>query len=129
MEELTGLVAEVRSEGIAMIDPVDELTDLRMPEDGTDGHVALLVAEFLTARAPEAVPVDALRQEIHRLAGRHRADWRKGSDEPGQEITLVATALDRLAALRLIRIDHGRVTALPPLHRYALRARTPSEVL
>ncbi|PRY10231.1 TIGR02678 family protein [Kineococcus rhizosphaerae] len=127
VEELTGLVAEVRAEGVAMVDPADELTDLRMPEDGTDGHVALLVAEFLTAHAPAAVSVDDLRREVHRLAGRHRTDWRKGSDEPGQEITLVATALDRLTALRLVLVDRGSVTALPPLHRYALRTPTPLE--
>lgn len=29
--ELTGLVAEVRAEGIAMVDPHDDLTDVRMP--------------------------------------------------------------------------------------------------
>ena len=49
--ERTGLVAELRAEGIAMVDPRDELTDVRMPEVGTDGHVALLVTEYLAARA------------------------------------------------------------------------------
>jgi uncharacterized protein (TIGR02678 family) len=127
VEELTGLVAEVRTEGIAMVDPADDLTDLRMPEDGTDGHVALLVAEFLTERAPVPVPVTALRRHVHQLARAHRADWRKGSDAPGQEITLVATALDRLAALRLVRIEREEVHTLPPLHRYALRPTTPAE--
>jgi len=48
--ELTGLIAEVRAEGIAMVDPHDDLTDVRMPDTGTDGHVTLLLAEFLAAR-------------------------------------------------------------------------------
>ena len=42
ISERTGLVAEIRAEGIAMVDPSDDLTDVRMPEAGTDGHVALL---------------------------------------------------------------------------------------
>ena len=48
--ELTGLVAEMRAEGIAMVDPHDDLTDVRMPEVGTDGHVTLLLAEYLAGR-------------------------------------------------------------------------------
>ena len=32
-----------------MVDPEDELTDVRMPEQRTDGHVTLLVAEYLPA--------------------------------------------------------------------------------
>ena len=47
INEFTGLVAEIRAEGIAMVDPFDDLTDVRMPEVGTDGHVTLLVAEWL----------------------------------------------------------------------------------
>src|SRR5690606_24193659 len=44
IEEATGLVPELRAEGVAMVDPDDELTDVRMPEQRTDGHVTLLVA-------------------------------------------------------------------------------------
>ena len=51
ISDLTGLVAEVRAEGIAMVDPDDFLSDVRMPEVGTDGHVALLITEHLAARA------------------------------------------------------------------------------
>ncbi|WP_337061717.1 TIGR02678 family protein [Kineococcus sp. G2] len=125
IEEFTGLVAEVRAEGIAMVDPADELTDLRMPEDGTGGHVALLVAELLTARDPEPVSLDGLRRHVHRLAQENRPNWRKGSADPGAEIALVADAVDRLAALRLVRVVPGAVSALPPLHRYALRGPVP----
>ena len=51
ISELTGLIAEVRAEGIAMVDPHDDLTDVRMPESGTDGHATLLLAEHLAAPA------------------------------------------------------------------------------
>jgi Protein of unknown function (DUF2398) len=52
--ELTGLVAEVRAEGIAMVDPHDDLTDVRMPDTGTDGHLTVLLAEHL-ARSAEGI--------------------------------------------------------------------------
>ena len=48
--EASGLIPEMRAEGIAMVDPEDELTDVRMPEQRTDGHVTLLVAEYLARR-------------------------------------------------------------------------------
>jgi uncharacterized protein (TIGR02678 family) len=54
--ELTGLVAEVRAEGIAMVDPHDDLTDVRMPETGTEGHVTLLLAEHLAGAGPATLP-------------------------------------------------------------------------
>src|SRR5207253_1579836 len=47
ISELTGLVAEIRAEGIAMIDPDDDLTDVRMPDIGTEGHATLVLAEHL----------------------------------------------------------------------------------
>ncbi len=53
VSELTGLVAEIRAEGIAMVDPDDDLTDVRMPDTGTDGHVTLLLAEYLASRLGE----------------------------------------------------------------------------
>ena len=73
--ERTGLVAEMRAEGIAMVDPRDELTDVRMPEVGTDGHVTLLVAEYLAARADDGsgCPTGELHALVRRLANEHQA--------------------------------------------------------
>src|SRR5262249_9148499 len=42
--DVTGLVVEVRAEGIAMVDPDDELTDVRMPAEGTQSHLTLKLA-------------------------------------------------------------------------------------
>jgi uncharacterized protein (TIGR02678 family) len=58
ISELTGLVAEVRAEGIAMVDPDDDLSDVRMPDVGTDGHFTLLLAEYLAQRVGEATDAD-----------------------------------------------------------------------
>ena len=89
-----------------MVDPRDELTDMRMPEVGTDGHVALLVTEYLAARAGDdgtGCPASELHAVVRRLASEHRAYWRRSTRDPGAEVGLVEHALERLAALRLIR--------------------------
>ncbi|PTR27572.1 uncharacterized protein (TIGR02678 family) [Rhodococcus sp. OK519] len=44
VEDLTGLVAERRAEGIAMIDPSGRMSDVRFPSTGTIAQVALLLA-------------------------------------------------------------------------------------
>lgn len=128
ISELTGLVAEVRAEGIAMVDPDDDLTDLRMPESGTDGHVTLLVATELAerARADSAVAIaeDELRGLVRRLAREHRVWWRKDACAAGAESGLVATALERLEALHLIHRVAGGVRPLPALARYAVAEPT-----
>jgi uncharacterized protein (TIGR02678 family) len=123
--ELTGLVAEMRAEGIAMVDPSDDLTDVRMPEIGTDGHVTLLLAEYL-ASAGTAV-VAQLHAQVRRFGTQHRAYWRRTAVETGAEVGLIAQALDRLEALRLIRREADAVRALPALSRYALAEPTVRE--
>ena len=106
IEEATGLISEMRAEGIAMVDPEDELTDVRMPEQRTDGHVTLLVAEYLARR--DRATLDELHAFVRRAAAEHQAYWRKGVTEPGAETELLATALEKLSALRLVAVDgHG----------------------
>jgi uncharacterized protein (TIGR02678 family) len=131
ISDRAGLVAEIRAEGIAMVDPRDELTDVRMPEVGTDGHVALLITEYLAARANDedaGCPVGELHTLVRRLASEHRAYWRRSTRDPGAEVGLVEHALDRLAALRLIRRAGDAVHPLPALARFGLAAPTlPTE--
>ena len=123
--ELTGLVAEVRAEGIAMVDPSDDLTDVRMPEIGTDGHVTLLLAEYLAGAG--RAPLAQLHAQVRRFATEHRTYWRNAAAEPGAEVALTAQALGKLQALRLIRQDAAGVHARPALSRYALAAPTVRE--
>lgn len=126
--ELTGLVAEVRAEGVAMVDPQDDLTDVRMPEKGTDGHATLLLGEYLAGRTGEEVPVADLHAHLRRRADEHRAHWRAGVREVGAEVELTRQAVGRLEALRLLRRldgpDGPRVVARPALARYAVAAPT-----
>jgi uncharacterized protein (TIGR02678 family) len=129
LSEATGLVPELRSEGIALVDPEDQLTDVRTPEQGTDGHAALLLAEHLAAHG--ATDVSALRALVRRLAQDNAAYWRKTSREPGAENTIVAEALDRLVGLGLVRVQgSGRdavAEPLPALRRFAVASPTISE--
>ena len=118
IEEATGLISEMRAEGIAMVDPEDELTDVRMPEQRTDGHVTLLVAEYLSQR--EQATLDELHAVVRRAAAAHRSYWRKGVTEPGAEAELLATALEKLTALRLVTVDRPYVRSRPAIARFAL---------
>jgi uncharacterized protein (TIGR02678 family) len=121
----TGLVPEMRAEGIAMVDPEDELTDVRMPEQRTDGHVTLLVAEHLARR--EQATVGELRAFVRHAAAEHAAYWRKGVTEPGAETELLAIALEKLSALRLVDADGDVVRPRPAIARFALGEPTIRE--
>ncbi|WP_033289935.1 TIGR02678 family protein [Amycolatopsis jejuensis] len=125
--ELTGLVAEIRAEGIAMVDPVDDLTDVRMPESGTEGHATLLLAEYLAGTGNRQVPLPELHAKLREFAAINRTYWRRAAAEPGAEIELTALALSRLAALRLISLTTEAATARPALSRYALAEVTIQE--
>ncbi|MFR9728100.1 TIGR02678 family protein [Saccharopolyspora sp. MS10] len=124
---LTGLVAEIRAEGVAMVDPYDDLTDVRMPESGTEGHATLLLAEYLAEHADRAVPLAELHDYLRSQAEQHRTYWRKNATDTGAEVELTEVTLERLAALRLVHRADGAVTALPAIARYALAAPTIQE--
>ncbi len=120
--EATGLVAEVRAEGIAMVDPDDRLTDVRMPAQGMQSHLTLLLAEFIAAH-PDGVRLSALHEQTRTLAQRFKSVWRKDATEAGAEHALVDHAVEALRALRLLAVGTGTdpvVTARPAINRYAL---------
>jgi len=119
-----GLSAELRAEGLALVDADGELSDKHLPAVGTEAHATLLVAEHLarTARAaPERIhALPELAAYLRSAADRYGRFWRKDAREAGAETALAAEAVNRLAALRLVRrVEHG-VQALPALHRYAI---------
>jgi uncharacterized protein (TIGR02678 family) len=123
IEEATGLIPEMRAEGIAMVDPEDQLTDVRMPEQRTDGHVTLLVAEYLARR--DQATFDELHAFVRQAAAEHQAFWRKGVTEEGAETELLAVALDKLSALRLVEValvavNRPVVRSRPAIARFAL---------
>ncbi|MEM1180647.1 MAG: TIGR02678 family protein [Acidobacteriota bacterium] len=139
IEEATGLVAEVRAEGLAMVDDRGDLTDVGLPEEGTDGHVALLVAEYLAshlARGPNQAltrastpPVSRAQLEAHvaELIETYGKRWRQDARAPGAETLLVAQTLTRLEDLGLVDLGDGGIVPLPALGRFSLVEPARSE--
>ena len=122
--EDSGLVAEQRAEGVALIDEIGLLTDAAIPAEGTEAHVTLLVAEYLAdhLRQAGAAPISegevaGFISDATTTYGRY---WRKSAREPGGEQELAEAALSRLAMLRLITRSEGLVQPLPALARIAL---------
>jgi uncharacterized protein (TIGR02678 family) len=124
IQEATGLVPEVRLEGIAMVDDSGDLTDLRLPEEGTDSHLGLLLAEWLAeiarTRPGACVPISEIQQHVARFIQVHGARWRKAVREPGAEARVTEDTLLRLHGLRLVRITADGVIPLAASGRYAL---------
>lgn len=137
VEELTGLIAEVRSEGIAMVDDRGDCTDVEMPDQGTDGHLTLLMAEHLAGRLRVqqgelaeraggrgdhgvAVPLVELEAFTAAAIAEHHAHWRRDVRQPGAEVALTSDAVARLAALGLARVTADGVVPLPAVARYAV---------
>lgn len=124
IHEATGLHGEVRREGIAMTDEDGDLTDLGIPEEGTEGHVTLLLAEHLAEHLRRDPAALVSRAALHRhtagLIAGHREHWRKDAGLPGAEVWLTDQALERLAALRLCRLSSDGILPLPAVARYAI---------
>ncbi|HEY0790164.1 MAG TPA: TIGR02678 family protein [Chthoniobacterales bacterium] len=125
IEAATGLVREVRAEGIAMADPSGKLSDYGLPEEGTDGHLTLLLATFLAARLRESpgasVTFAALVARTQQFIVTHHRHWRKDVRDSGQDRALTRTVVDRLSALGLARCEGDRIVPLPAIGRYGLR--------
>ena len=129
--DASGLIAEQRAEGLALADEDGELTDVAMPAEGTEAHVTLLVAGFLSERANSRASADEVAAFIAGARQRFGRYWRKSAREAGSEQELAATALERLHRLHLLERDGADVRTLPALSRFAvgeaeLRPSTPA---
>ncbi len=131
--QATGLHAEIRGEGVALVDPEGELTDFRLPEEGTDGHAALLLAGWLVEQLrahPDRpqVPMAAVQAHLLACAVRFGSRWRRDACTVDGSSQLTAALLNRLSALDLLRIDGGMVEPLPALARFGLADEEVPEV-
>lgn len=117
--EATGLAAEQRAEGLALVDEDGQLTDVAMPAEGTEAHATLLVAEFL-AKRPDPAGLEDIAAFLAEARDRYGRYWRKSAREAGSERELAGIALERLRKLRLIAHDAGHIRPLPALARFAL---------
>lgn len=107
LEDFAGLHAEIRAEGVALVDPEQELTDTQFPGTGTVAWAALLltgelVAELAPADAAESVPIPEGRVEeiLQRLIGQHRKAW--SQEFTGAPALLAGAVLDLLRRMRLV---------------------------
>jgi uncharacterized protein (TIGR02678 family) len=129
IEEATGLKQEVRREGIAMLDETGDLNDGQLSEEGTEGHLTFLLAEFLASQAREnrqgLVGILAIQAHTASLILEHRRHWKREASDPGAECLLSEMALCRLGAMNLIRRLPDGVLPLPAIARFAV-AQTAS---
>jgi uncharacterized protein (TIGR02678 family) len=98
LEDFAGLDLEIRAEGVAALDSLDDFSDIRFPREGTLGQAALLaVAELVARLRPERVPnpreatvpwVDVpdglLEAVVAGLVDEHGRRWKRDyRDHPG----------------------------------------------
>jgi len=124
LAEAAGLEPEQRAEGTALIDSAGELSDARLPAEGTLSHATLLLAQYL-AEQHRAEPERWLGETqiaafLRRAADEYGRYWRKAEREPGAETALARDALEQLRALKLVVLRDGMARARPALARYAL---------
>ncbi|MFI0219881.1 TIGR02678 family protein [Streptomyces lydicus] len=116
--ELLGLEAEIRAEGMVLVDPEEELSDLHLPGTGTIAQAALLLVEQLVERLrPQepghpatggmlvigvAVPEGLVDELLAKLVEEYgqRSNWQRGylEDLPA----LRDAVLDLLTRMRLM---------------------------
>lgn len=124
IEDATGLIPEVRLEGIAMLDDRGDVTDLEMPKDGTEGHFTLLIAEFLAERlrgsSSPRVSLSQLHEHARGLIVEHATHWKKTVREVGAERHLVIDAIQRLQGLGLVMQIGNDVVPRAGVARYGL---------
>lgn len=123
LTEATGLVAEVRAEGIALVDPERELTDYPMPEEGTDSHAALLLAAWLVERlrndANEPVPLAAVEAHVTACAALNPR-WRREARTLEGSLDLARRLVSIFVSLGLVRRQTDVLVPLPALARFGL---------
>jgi uncharacterized protein (TIGR02678 family) len=115
LEALTGLQAERRAEGSALIDPSRRLTDVRFPSRSTESLLALLACERLRAAAYDSNRNPLPRSEVEALLAELRE---RIAADAGAELDRAALAL--LEAHRLIAHEQpAQVRVLPATARFA----------
>lgn len=116
----TGLVVELRSEGLALCDPDGNCSDVAMPADGTDAHVTLLVADHLAHAGNDVPDRRQIEKFVAESAERYGRYWRRSAQGEAGARDLTAVAIHRLSQLKLITVDGDRIEVLPALARYKL---------
>ena len=115
LEWLTGLQAERRAEGSALVDHGKRLTDIRFPTRSTESQLALVLCERLRAAAYDAERNPLPRSEVGALL----AELRERFDlDAGHELDEAALSL--LESHRLIiPAEPAQLRVLPAIARFS----------
>ena len=112
LERYFGLVGETRSEGMAVTDPTDYLTDVVFPGPGSVARIALLALPLLLERGrrtetgSHAVSWQDIDDVCDELVESYPAAWsRQATEDPGEPTRSVVTLLHRLGMVN--RQDDG----------------------
>lgn len=132
VDDMFGLVLEVRAEGMAAIDPSGDLADRRFPATRTVGHAALLLLEELAAEAESTtgesgspttaasiVSHDRVVEILAGLGAAHRRTWSKEAEDA---FRFARKVLPLLADHRLIEMTTEGIRVLPMAYRYSVKA-------
>jgi uncharacterized protein (TIGR02678 family) len=117
VDEMFGLVLEVRAEGIAAIDPAGTLSDLKFPTTGTQGHAALLLMGELRDRIGDEIPYADVVSEITALIESHPR-WSKHLR--ASPTSLTRHVVDLLCHFRLAVATGGTVVLQPAAARFTV---------
>jgi uncharacterized protein (TIGR02678 family) len=108
LEDFTGLTAEIRAEGVALIDPEQELTDTQFPGTGTVAWAALLLAGELAAELTPTdgatgapIPEGRVEELLRGFIEKHPNAW--SQELSTQPVLLAAAVIDLLRRMRLVR--------------------------
>lgn len=123
--DATGFEPEERIEGFALADPFGDCSDLGIPEEGTDGHATILVAEFLALRRQQSndsiVSFGVVADFLATKAKEHCRHWRRDVVGPGSEHDFAQKIVARLAGLGLVRVADDSIVPMPAIHRFRMR--------
>lgn len=121
-DEMFGLHIETRSEGVAAIDPQNQLTDSRFPRPHTVGHAALLLIVRLIATDRTSIEWNSVTEVVASLAEEHRRYWSQRL--AGNLDLLTRKVLELLQDHRLVEMTDDIVHLLPAAWRYSVKIET-----
>jgi uncharacterized protein (TIGR02678 family) len=120
-DEMFGLVIEARAEGIAAIDPIGSLTDLRFPTSGTTAHAAILLIDRMRTEIDDhetsSLQSSRVGELLDTLITEHGRHWSK--ELTSRPERLVRESLALLDAHRLVEVDDELVVLCPGAVRFA----------
>ena len=113
IHEATGLIAEHRAEGVAMVDDTAGLTDLHLPEEDAAGSLHLLLVQWLADCLKNGADVPIATSRVEELIRQTRPDIAESAVAQRSD-----DALLHLRSLRLIQITPGGIIPLAVVGRW-----------